>query len=336
MIRLVPTMILAGAALLACPAAHSPAVAADVVDVGKQYKCTVCHVDRLGEIRKPAGPVFVDRTSIGMERYGPQDPASTQRMCLSCHDGFVLDSRFVWSGAHATHPVGVAPAAGMDSVMSGAKTALPLNDEGEVYCGTCHVGHVGKGAAASAPTFVRAGRADGQICVNCHRAQAAVAGSPHARVKKNGQPPDYASRGICGRCHAPHDNRGPLLWAKAPRDGVNTPANGLCRTCHGKKPDPGEHPAAVLAWSQSVREHLTGKSATALPVFDGEARPADRGAIACPTCHDVHRQRAAGLPADRDGLFLRLVDTDGFLCADCHGSRALFLYQYFHATSSRR
>jgi hypothetical protein len=306
------------------------------VDVGKRYKCAVCHVNRLGEIRKPAGPVFVDKTSIGMESHGPQDPASTQRMCLSCHDGFVLDSRFVWSGAHRTHPVGVAPAAGMDVAMSGKKTALPLNDEGEVYCGTCHVGHVGKGAAARAPTFVRVSRDSGQICSNCHGDKTTIAGSPHARVKKDGQPPDYASRGVCGRCHAPHDNKGPVLWSKAPRDSVNTPVNGLCRTCHGKKPDPAEHPAKVLAWSQSVRKNLTGRDAVAMPVFDGDARHAEHGAIGCPTCHDPHLHRAKGLPAERDGLFLRLADTSGFLCTDCHGSSALFLYQFFHSSKSRR
>jgi len=121
--------------------------AADAIDVGKQYACQVCHVNRLGEIRKPDGPTFVDKDSIGMDSYGPQDSASTQRMSLSCHHGFELDSRFVWSGAHMTHPVGVAPPEGMDVVMAGSKTALPLNDEGEVYCGTCHVGHAGKGEA---------------------------------------------------------------------------------------------------------------------------------------------------------------------------------------------
>jgi hypothetical protein len=325
-----------GLALCAALYTASPANAAETLNVGKQFKCQACHVNKLREIKKNEQPTLVAAESVSQGIHGPQEAASTQRMCLSCHDGFVLDSRFVWSEGHTTHPVGVALPATMKMAMVGDKPALPLNEDGEVYCGTCHLGHPGKDAAANAPIFIRVSRENGSLCSNCHDDKTEIAGSKHARVKKTNQPQDFESRGICGRCHAPHKNKGPLLWAKKPKEGVNTPVNGLCRSCHKKKPSPGEHPASVLAWSQPVREALIGKSALEMPVFDEQARHASRGAIGCPTCHDPHKNRADGLESDVPGYFLRLADTKGFLCADCHKSSALFRYKFFHSDKSRR
>lgn len=307
-------------------------------NVGKQFKCNACHVNKLKEIKKPEGPTLVSAESVIQEVYGPQDAASTKRMCFSCHDGFVMDSRFVWSGEHTTHPVGVALPETMEIPLVGTKQkpALPLNEEGEVYCGTCHLGHPGKEAAANSPIFVRTSRADGSLCSNCHDDKTDVAGTRHARVKETGQPQDFESRGICGKCHAPHNNKGPLMWAKKPKAGKNTAVNSLCGNCHSKKPNPAEHPASVLAWSQPVRQNLTGKEVVEMPVFDEQARHAERGVIGCATCHDPHKHRADGLDPDVPGYFLRLTDTEGFLCADCHKSSALFLYIFFHSDKRRR
>jgi nitrate/TMAO reductase-like tetraheme cytochrome c subunit len=85
-----------------------------------------------------------------------------------------------------------------------------------------------------------------------------------------------------------------------------------------------------------VREALTGKSAVEMPVFDEQAQHASRGAIGCPTCHDPHKNRADGLEPEVPGYFLRLADTKGIMCADCHKSSALFRYKFFHSDKSRR
>lgn len=325
-------------ALVLCTtqAAVSQTDAAKTLNVGKKFNCKACHINRLTEIKKNVQPTLVAPESVTQEVYGPQDSASTQRMCLSCHDGFVMDSRFVWNGNHTTHPVGVSLPATMEIPMVGKKPALPLNDEGEVYCGTCHLGHTGKDAAAYAPTFIRTSRENGSLCSVCHADKATIAGSPHAKLKKTNQPQDFESRGICGRCHTPHNNKGPLMWSKKPKTGKFTAVNGLCGNCHGKKPNPREHPSSILAWSQPVRESLLGKESIEMPVFDEQARHADRGAVGCPTCHDPHKNRADGLDPDVPGYFLRLKDTNGFLCADCHKSSALFQYKFYHSDKSRR
>ncbi len=320
--------------LLMATLLSTPRAVAEPVDFGDRFKCAVCHVNRLRELRKPDGPLLVTRETVEQESFGAQEAASTGRMCLSCHDGFVMDSRFVWNGSHATHPVGVPLPSSMVLAEVDGEPALPLNEEGEVYCGTCHVGHPGDGEAERAPTFLRVGAEDGQICAQCHADKTTIAGSIHARVRKTDQPPDFESRGICGRCHAPHDNNGPLLWAREP-EGDGVPVNTLCRSCHGDDPSPADHPTTVLAWSQAVRERLGRKPVTEMPVFDEAARHADRGRIGCPTCHNPHRHRAEGLDEDVPGRFLRVTETGEFLCADCHGSSALFLYTFFHSEKRR-
>jgi hypothetical protein len=145
-----------------------PADTARAQEVADQFKCQACHVDRLRELRRPRGPVLIDPASISAGKHGEQEPASTSRMCLSCHDGFVEDARYVWSDKHATHPVGVKLPEGMTMKTIEDQPVFPLNADDEVYCGTCHIAHVGEGAAAKAGTFLRADTEKGEICSNCH------------------------------------------------------------------------------------------------------------------------------------------------------------------------
>ena len=126
------------------------------------------------------------------------------------------------------------------------------------------------------------------------------------------------------------------MWARTPKEGKNTVVNSLCSNCHGKNPSPRGHPNTVLAWSQPVRELLTGKETVEMPVFDDNARQSDWGVITCATCHDLHKHRADGLDPDVPGYFLRVADTNGFMCADCHKSSALMRYKFYHSEKGRR
>ena len=111
------------------------AVAQERTEVAEQFGCPTCHVTKLKEVRKPTGPLLVDPATVGVESYGKQESASTQRMCFSCHDGFVMDSRFAWSEGHMTHPVGVKPLASMKLPMVDDESVFPLNEDGEVKRG---------------------------------------------------------------------------------------------------------------------------------------------------------------------------------------------------------
>jgi nitrate/TMAO reductase-like tetraheme cytochrome c subunit len=304
-------------------------VTAAAEEVADQFACQACHVERLRELKRPRGPMLIEAASISAGEHGEQEPASTSRMCLSCHDGFVEDARYVWSEKHVTHPVGVTLPEGMTMKTIEDEPVFPLNEDDEVYCGTCHTGHLGDGAAAKAKPFLRVDAEKGEMCSNCHAEQTTVAGSPHAEVRRR-QPPDFDARGVCGRCHAPHENFGPRLWAKETGTGKHV-TETMCNSCHRGQPDPASHPTTVLAWSQDVRDNLGAKSDIAMPVFDADGRHADRGRIGCPTCHNPHEHAPEGWDEDVPARFLRAASPQGTLCADCHASQALFRYKFYHS-----
>jgi hypothetical protein len=124
------------------------------------------------------------------------------------------------------------------------------------------------------------------------------------------------------------------MWARSQGEG-NLTVNTFCRSCHDDEPNPAEHPTEVVAWSQDIRGTIRTKTPGAMPVFDDNARHARVGNIGCPTCHNVHRERAEGRPEHLKGLHLRLPEFVEPLCADCHGPESLFLYKFFHSPASR-
>lgn len=335
---------LAGVALAAAIASVS-ALAAEPASVGEQYKCPTCHIDRLKEYRSQQADVLLPDEPTPLEPTGRQDVASTPAMCLSCHDGFVKDSRILWREGHRAHPLGIEPGAGIAAPQVAGEPAFPLNPDGKVYCGSCHTAHAGEDELVGAPTFMRMDPANGQICQGCHQRLHTVLDTSHdlsLGADRAGGPRDFQPKGLCGTCHVAHGARGPLLWARTPAAG-NTAVDGLCRTCHkiGKAPlHESDHPIAVQVWSQQLRESVRSKSTTAMPVFDAKGHAAQLGAIGCATCHEPHRADSAAdvepEAGSSDGYFLRLQDSAGFLCADCHGPRSLFLYKYFHSAQTRR
>jgi len=309
---------------------------AQAEEIADLFDCAACHVDRIRELKRPKGPMLIDPDSIWQGEHGQvPETASTSRMCLSCHDGFVEDARYVWSEGHTTHPVGISLSESMTIKTIDDEPAFPLNEDDKLYCGTCHSAHLGDGVAAKAKPFLRVDSEKGEICSNCHVANTMIAGSPHAEVRARRQPPDFDPRGICGRCHAPHENYGPLLWAREPGAG-NTVSSTLCNACHKGEPSPSDHPADILAWSQSVREHLGTDPVVEMPVFDEQAHQVTRGEIGCPTCHNAHEHKPEGQSDDVPLHFLRVATTEGFMCADCHASQSLFRYKFFHSRKGRR
>jgi hypothetical protein len=241
---------------------------------------------------------------------GTQNIASSPAMCFSCHDGFVMDSRTIWSGGtNHSHPIGMPPPADIVIPLLDSDPAFPLNDDGNMYCGTCHSGHLS--TAANAPKkvkpFLRAS-ADGELCRACHADKTTIDGSAHDRGRRRSQ--DFESRGTC--------------------------VNRLCRSCHADAPMPSEHPPHVVAWSQEIRGTIFSNTPGEMPVFDEHGRQQRVGNIGCPTCHNVHRERAEGRPDNLPGKHLRLAEFVEPLCADCHGPDSLFFYKFFHSAASRK
>ena len=337
---------------------HSAAVmvSADKKKATPDSLCGTCHQPHNAK----SGNLWARATGPGK---GP-----TEKLCTECHrDGGSASAKL--TGANS-HPVAVTLKRVPDQL------SLPLFDEhgkvatkGQVDCGTCHDPHqweprdVGSRAGANAKvegnarnSFLRLPAApDGELCVQCHTEQRLVRKTEHDLAVVSPKATNLAGQGIadsgvCGQCHVPHDAKLPLrLWARTPGKGAD-PNEQLCRSCHdkggmaqAKQPPAPRHPESVSAWSQSVRARFRVASAP-LPVFDAGGAVDDAGVISCPTCHNPHQWSAKAAvegpgrntEGDARSSFLRVANSEQFLCADCHGQDALFRYKYFHGKTSRK
>jgi predicted CXXCH cytochrome family protein len=304
-------------------------------EAADQFDCAACHPMKIRDFKgRRADPV------TPVEEYpelptGRQDIASSPAMCFSCHDGYVMDSRAMWEGGYRGHRLGMPPPSDMVIPELDGTPEFKLNEDGNVYCGTCHSAHVSEadGAPPRVKAFMRQAADGGNICSACHVEKLAIEGSSHDKGGRRNK--DFESRGICGYCHAPHGSDWPLMWARDLGKAA-LPVDQLCRSCHDDAPVPGDHPPHVVAWSQDVRAAIFTNTQGEMPVFDERGRQARVGNIGCATCHDVHREVAEGRPEDLEGLHLRMSEFIEPLCADCHGPESLFKYKFFHSEASRR
>lgn len=309
----------------------NPSLAEEAADM---FECGFCHVMKIRDFKgRKANPIVVVE-EYPEEPTGTQDNASTSGMCLSCHDGFVEDSRDIWKGGYRGHRVGMVPSENISAPELGGSLEFPLNDDGKVYCGTCHSAHLNEaeGAPTKVKPFMRASADGGQVCTACHTENAEIKGSAHDRGSRRNK--DFEGRGTCGTCHAAHGSDLPVMFARELGE-AELPLNQLCRSCHDDAPFPAEHPPQVVAWSQDIRGTILTRTPGEMPVFDADARQQRVGNIGCATCHNVHVETAEGRPEHLPGLHLRLPEFVEPLCADCHGPESLFLYKFFHSQRSR-
>jgi predicted CXXCH cytochrome family protein len=326
------TIIAAATLLLLLLPAQEPPRAEEAAD---QFDCAACHPMKIRDFKgrraNPVTPVeeFPELPS------GTQDVASSPAMCFSCHDGYVMDSRLMWTDGYRGHRIGMAPPADMVISELDGSPEFKLNEDGNVYCGTCHSGHLSEaeGAPTKVKLFMRQSANGGNICTACHTEKLAIKGSGHDKGGRRNK--DFEARGTCGYCHAPHGSDQPLMWARDLGE-AELAVNRLCRSCHEDQPNPGEHPPQVVAWSQDIRGTIFSNTPGEMPVYDEHGRQARVGNIGCGTCHNVHREVAEGRPDHLKGLHLRMPEFVEPLCADCHGPEALFKYKFFHSEASRR
>jgi predicted CXXCH cytochrome family protein len=322
-------LLFTGIALLSSPRSVVAEEAADAFD------CSACHPMKIRDFKGRRANPIIPVEEFPEEPSGVQDVASTSGMCLSCHDGFVMDSRFLWQDGYRGHRIGMVPSDKISVPELDGSREFPMNDDDKMYCGTCHSAHLneGEGAFAKVKPFMRQSADGGHICQACHQDKQDIAGSGHDKGSRRAK--DFEKRGTCGNCHAPHGSDYPVMWARSLGE-ADLPLNRLCRACHDDGPNPGEHPIDVVAWSQDVRAAVRSNAPAEMPVFDENGHQARVGQIGCATCHNPHREVAAGRPEDLPGLYLRMPELVEPLCADCHGPDSLFLYKFFHSEASRR
>ncbi len=268
-------------------------------------ECAICHIMWLTDFKKAGVETLIPYDPKPVVATGRQDVVSTERMCFSCHDGFVLDSRFVWAERDHLHPVGVKPSKDVQVPLVDGKEVLPLNDDGKIYCGTCHSAHGVEWDNKESPIFLRAENINSGLCVLCHtnRAKGPASGNhplhsrpprhPEALLAAGGQ---LGNKGgvICQSCHRVHGSRQKKLLVLPLQE------SRLCTSCHADK--------------NSIRRtrHDMGAMGVTAPNI---RRETTTHAGVCSACHVPHKASGPRLWARRRPKGMDMISS---LCRSCH------------------
>ncbi|MDP3686529.1 MAG: cytochrome c3 family protein, partial [Sulfurimicrobium sp.] len=209
-------------------------------DISPQRECANCHIAWLVDFNRKDVTPLIAYNPRPVEATGKQDVVSTDRMCFSCHDGFVLDSRFAWQNRQNFHPIGVKPSDKVKIPTAEGKMVFPLNEDGKVYCGTCHSAHGVAWGDKHATVFMRMKNADSAMCMACHLErgtgpeegnhpiQKKMKDTPHALMEA-GAKIGIGGTVICQSCHRVHGapEKKQLL--------VRNANSELCGICHADR-----------------------------------------------------------------------------------------------------
>ena len=274
------------------------------LEMSSKRDCVVCHIEWMDDFRTdqetlvefPAGNVLMKDT---------QGVVSSEEICYSCHDGYVMESRHItWS--YNRHPVFVKPSRNVTVPLD-----LPLSVKDEIYCGTCHSAH-GKGAAPQHgdPTgrtaVFREVNIDSSLCEKCHRNEASFRFSnghpvhskalelPDRIFELGGKAASEKNKVICQSCHRIHGAKGNKILI------IDNKNSELCVICHEKQ-------KSLLDTKHDLRITLPDEKNIKKQSLS-ESGP-------CGACHTPHN--AAG-----NRLWARLIEQGNpasQLCLTCHG-----------------
>ncbi|MBY0575655.1 MAG: cytochrome c3 family protein [Gallionellaceae bacterium] len=287
-------------------------------DISAQRECANCHVMWLAEFSQKDVATLIDYNPRPAEPSGRQDIVSSERMCFTCHDGFVLDSRFAWINRHNFHPIGVKPSSKVTLPTFEGRRMFPLNDDGKVYCGTCHSAHgVEWGAEKLYKVFLRMKNIESAMCMACHleRGTGPQEGNHPVQVKLKEIPPELVEAGayfgktgntICQSCHRVHGAPEKRLLM------VKNSNSELCGTCHhdryartpAEAGSKGTHPVNIKPDKVKIPQEI----------FETNAKLGEGGTVICQTCHTPHF--AAAGPK-----LLITGNPDSGLCKACHADQ---------------
>lgn len=278
---------------------------------GQARSCTVCHIEWIEPFSRGVATAISEPPPSTNE----EPAASRGEMCLSCHDGSVVDSRSrVWD-AHG-HRTGVAPPSDMK-----VPDQLPLVG-GKLACRTCHSAHTGGQFNADFRTavFLRVPNQASELCKSCHQDKTRgpefgthpIGGMPWAipqkLVEAGARVGPNPRELTCQVCHTPHGSSVDHLLV------MGTGSNQLCLTCHDQM-RPGmfrdgphvEHPLSPLVNPEQVS--AIGQMGT---------KVGDGGQLICLSCHKLHHGK---------GEHFMLADdlTDGRFCIRCHSEKTRLL-----------
>lgn len=106
-----------------------PYHSAFALEMSSKRDCVVCHIMWLDDFRTDE-ETLVEFQPGNVLMKDTQGVVSSEEICYSCHDGYVMDSRHITWKLNR-HPVFVKPSENIS-----VPPELPLSVKGEVYCGT--------------------------------------------------------------------------------------------------------------------------------------------------------------------------------------------------------
>lgn len=285
---------------------------------------------------------------------------NAEAQCVECHQNYNSDS-VEHAQKYNIHPV---------NIRLNEKREMTQNQVVEINgkevdiigCLTCHSVHQGKAntAALVAPS------SNGELCKNCHQAQANIVNSDHdlrlsAKTAKNSLGHTAQESGVCGSCHTMHQGtKGQLALSAISRpkndhyeNSTQLQTDMACLHCHQKGMS-GED--KVLArFSHPKKDLILRSKSKKMPLVDQHSSSREFGQIACKTCHDPHNWRlksfvgltqmqeriifneaSKNLEGDSHNSFLRNKGVKDTFCVDCHRGETLFKYRYYHDKRSEQ
>ncbi len=263
-------------------------------------ECAICHIRWVDALVRNGQREDLMETVLDRQ-------AGSGDMCLSCHDGSVVDSRFkVWSTRHHT----------TDSVPSPSVTIptdkFPLDAQGRMTCATCHTAHAVRDSSdLKTVIFLRQPNIDSSLCLACHPEHAqknafqhplgrADNPVPQVVLDAGGKTSDDGHMVFCQTCHEPHGATNAWMLV--------LPPSKLCIACHTDKA-PETRPAAGAPVHSIGHTYPGFEPPTTLLEEDATFGPNNE--LGCLSCHRLHDASGA------KPLLIR-KNEDSSLCLECH------------------
>lgn len=292
--------------VLSAPAAFAADVTKSNPDSSKE--CAFCHYEWM--------PQFLyDLKGTEVVDYQKEKVVASDKMCFSCHNGSVADSRIrVWSGE--MHKL-------TDKIPEHMKIPgnLPL-EKGKIACRTCHSAHSTgdpKNDKIDKSVFLRMENNNSELCVACHKEigkdgnishplKAPQSGYENMAKEVRSRYGKLGSKGqvVCESCHTPHSPKETKLLIESLTD------SKICGVCHEGVVDAksGEYIKGMLTHPVNIKH--TKQSDMLEMIKSGGIYTKDSKVI-CSTCHSTHKAKADGL--------LVTENSDNKLCYTCHNNK---------------
>jgi len=230
--------------------------------------CVTCHVtwhDNIDPKQSLLPPVDAPIQIQGMPARVP-----TERMCFSCHDGTIQDSRENFVSRN--HKLG------MNAKHVNIKD-LPKDKQGKIYCGTCHTPHsLAPNTPGGLAPFLRKEVKGSTLCLDCHSNQSVAHKNHPIKIKVpagHSMPANtfWGKDGSmeCMTCHPIHGPQAAVLVKGNDR-------TDLCASCH----------KAYFNIKQTDHD-----LSTAFKTRTGALGPDLGSQDACSACHVSHNGKAA-------------------------------------------